>query len=514
MSFAVTSIPPAERDQLALADERVSYTWNTLNPIINRAVNAILAMHLHTPRIAVFANNSAETVLAYIACFHAGISSIPVSYHLTVSEVTYILENSGASAVFVSPETAEVGLAAARAAGVGVVIGWRCAPHDALTQWETWLRNASTDEPPLALKPLPQLHYTSGTTGKPKGTETPPTMFPVAATIADMVAQMRARTALMPQGLGLVVGPLYHTGPLTTVRGLLGGLGVVVLSAFDAETVLQAIERYRIANCVMVPTHFQRLLALPESVRRKYDVSSMKRLAHTGAACPRDVKQAMIDWFGPVLAEGYGGTESGSVVMINSVDWLRKPGSVGQAVPPFEVVIVGDNGTKLPPQTVGQVYIRDTTGRGIIYHNDPEKTAAAHIAPGVFTLGEMGYVDEEGFLYITDRVSDMIVSGGVNIYPAESEQLLLQHPGVADVAVIGVPNADMGEEVKALVVAADPDHPPAASELNEFCRAQLAGFKCPRTYDFVADIGRNAMGKVNKRELKKKYWQGERTIGG
>lgn len=514
MCLAITQLPENRRDEPALRDERVNYTWRELNPLLNRAVNAVLAMRLDTPRVAVFANNSAETVMAYIACFHAGISSIPVSYHLTAAEVAYILENSGAGAVFVSPETADTGLAAARQAGIDTVIGWRCAQRDDVVHWESWLAEASAEEPPTDLPSRPQLHYTSGTTGRPKGTETPPAMFPAAATVADMIAQMRERTALLPQGPGLVVGPLYHTGPLTTVRGLLGGLGVVVLSSFDAEKVLQAIEHHRIANCVMVPTHFQRLLALPEAVRRKYDVSSMKRLAHTGAACPRDVKKAMIDWFGPVLVEGYGGTESGSVVMINSTDWLRKPGSVGRALPPFEVVIVGEKGEYLPANEVGQIYIRDTSGRGIIYHNDPEKTASAHIEPGVFTLGDVGYVDDEGFLFITDRASDMIVSGGVNIYPVEAEHVLLLHPGVADVAVIGVPNADMGEEVKALVVPADAAHPPSPDELNTFCREHIAGFKCPRSYEFTTDIGRNAMGKVNKRELRKKYWQSDRTIGG
>ncbi len=513
MCLAVTSLPPAQRSQLALTDERVSYSWDEINPVLNRAINALLDMSLPTPRVAIFANNSAEAVMAYIACFHAGVSSIPVSYHLTASELAYILENSGACAVFVGPETAEVGLAAAKQAGVETVIGWRCDAQP-VTDWQAWLNAASDAEPPTDMASLPQLHYTSGTTGKPKGTETPPSMFPAAGNIEDMIQKMRERIALMPQGPGLVVGPLYHTGPMTTVRGFLGGLGIVVLSSFDGEAVLKAIEDYKIANCVMVPTHFQRLLALPEAVRQRYDVSSMKRLAHTGAACPREVKQAMIDWFGPVLTEGYGGTESGSVVGISSDDWLRKPGSVGQALPPFEVVIVSEDGKPLEANEVGQIYIRDTTGRGIIYYNDPEKTAAAHIEPGVFTLGEMGYVDEDGFLFITDRVSDMIVSGGVNIYPAEAEHVLLTHDEVVDVAIIGVPNADMGEEAKALVIPADLAKPPSAEALNAHCRAHLAGFKCPRSYEFVDDIGRNIMGKVNKRALRKKYWQGERTIGG
>jgi acyl-CoA synthetase (AMP-forming)/AMP-acid ligase II len=283
---------------------------------------------------------------------------------------------------------------------------------------------------------------------------------------------------------------------------------------FDPERTLALIEQHRIAGSVMVPTHFQRMLALPDAVRARYDVSSMVRLAHTGAACPRSVKQAMIDWFGPVLVEAYGGTEAGSTTFITSPEWLERPGSVGRALPPFETLILGEDGQELPAGEVGQVYFRDTSGHGIVYRNDPEKTAAAHIAPSVFTLGEMGYVDDAGYLFITDRVSDMIVSGGVNIYPAESEQVLIRHPKVADIAVVGAPNVEMGEEARALVIPVDPADPPTAEELNAFCRETLAGYKCPRGYDMVDDIGRTVMGKVNKRALRQRFWPSDRTIGG
>ena len=183
-------------------------------------------------------------------------------------------------------------------------------------------------------------------------------------------------------------------------------------------------------------------------------------------------------------------------------------------MPPFELLVIGEDGEPLPQGQVGPLYFHDTTGRGIIYHNDPEKTRAAHIAPGVFTLGEVGYADDDGYVFITDRVSDMIVSGGVNIYPAEAEQVLILHPGVADVAVVGAPNAEMGEEVKALIVPKDPADPPSSAALDRFCREHLAGFKCPRSYVLTPDIGRNAMGKINKRELRRQFWPSERTIGG
>jgi acyl-CoA synthetase (AMP-forming)/AMP-acid ligase II len=297
-------------------------------------------------------------------------------------------------------------------------------------------------------------------------------------------------------------------------RNVFAGMSLITMEHFDPEKALGLIEQHRVAGSVMVPTHFQRLLALPAETRAKFDVSSVQRLAHTGAACPREVKHSMIDWFGPVLVEAYGGTEAGSTTFITSEEWLARPGSVGKALAPFETVIIGEDGDELGPKEVGQVYFRDTSGHGIVYRGDPEKTAAAHIAPGVFTLGEMGYVDEDGYLFITDRVSDMIVSGGVNIYPAEAEHVLLRHPKVSDIAIIGVPNKDMGEEAKALVIPADPADPPGADELNDFCRESLAGFKCPRSYELVDDIGRTAMGKVNKRALRQKYWSSDRTIGG
>jgi acyl-CoA synthetase (AMP-forming)/AMP-acid ligase II len=515
MSALFANIAEAKRNALALADENARYTWTELDALLNRVINAFHALDLSAERrIAVFAPNSAECVLSYLGCLLGGISSVPANFHLTTDELDYILQDSKAKVLLVGPETAEVGLAAATKAGVTQVIGWRCAGRTDLAHWEDVLTRASDSEPPSDVKPRPHLHYTSGTTGKPKATETPPSYFPPAPSVAGYAAIMRERAALLPSGPSLVVSPMYHTGPLTKVRSMVGGAPVVVVKGFDPEHVLETIQRERIEGAVMVPTHFQRLLSLPADVRAKYDVSSMKRLAHTGAACPREVKKQMIEWFGPVLIEAYGGTESGTTTMINSEDWLKRPGSVGKAAPPFEAVIYSEDGKPLPANEVGLLYFRDTTGRGIIYHGDPEKTAAAHIAPGVFTLGEMGYIDNEGYVFITDRISDMVVSGGVNLYPAEVEHVLLQHEGVEDVAVIGVPNVEMGEELKALIVLRNTGNPPSADVLNRFCREKLAGYKCPRSYEFLADIGRNAMGKVNKRDLRRPYWPTDRTIGG
>jgi acyl-CoA synthetase (AMP-forming)/AMP-acid ligase II len=290
-------------------------------------------------------------------------------------------------------------------------------------------------------------------------------------------------------------------------------VSLVVLGRFDAEATLCAIDEHQIASTVMVPTHFARLLALDEAVRARYDVSSLRLVAHTGSACPIDVKRGMIAWWGPVFVEAYGATESGTTNMITSPEWLEHPGSVGRTLPPFELVVVGEDGAELGPTEIGVLYFRDGSGRGIVYHNDPEKSAAAHRAPGVFTLGEMGYVDDDGYVYITDRISDMVVSGGVNIYPAEAEQVIVEHPSVADVACIGVPSDEMGEALMALVVPADAELPPSAEEIVAFCRDRIAHYKCPRTVVFVGDLGRNSMGKLNKRALRAPYWPSERTIG-
>lgn len=511
MSLTIGGIDPARHNEMALADERVSLNWRQLDGLLNHAANALAGLAFVERRVAVFAPNSAETVIAYVACLEAGISSVPVSFHLTPSEAAYIFRDSGAVAILVGPETMAAGLAAAAEAGVTTVIGWRCPDAPGLIHWEDWIAAASDMEPDPTVPPLPHLHYTSGTTGRPKATETPPQYFPRLPTVQALAESVRARITPSP---GIAVGPLYHTGPLGMARNVFGGMSLITVAHFDAEKALALIETHKVKGSVMVPTHFQRLLALPAEVRERYDVSSIQRLAHTGAACPRGVKQAMIDWFGPVLVEAYGGTEAGSTTFITSPEWLERPGSVGKALAPFETVIYGDDGQLLGAGEVGLVYFRDTSGHGIVYRGDPEKTAAAHIAPGVFTLGEMGYVDADGYLFITDRVSDMIVSGGVNIYPAESEQVLLRHPKVADIAVVAAPNPEMGEEARALVIPLDPADPPSAEELNAFCRASLASYKCPRGYEMVDDIGRTVMGKVNKKALRQRFWPSDRTIGG
>ena len=499
-------------DEVALRDDTRALGWAEVNDTLDRVANALHATDLGPKRrVAVYAENAVEVVLAHLGALLAGASSVPVNFHLTADEAAYILRDSGTRVLFVGPENLERGLAAAEQAGVPLVVAWRSS--EAPVQWEQWLAAASADEPPEEISPLPNLMYTSGTTGFPKGVDLPPSMFAGGSNIGEHVAALQqGRFAKL--GTHLVVGPMYHTGPLSGMRTLAAGTPVVVLGKFDAERVLQAIDTYRIESSVMVPTHFKRLLELPDEVKARYDVSSMKSVSHTGAACPADVKRQMIEWFGPVLSDAYGATEVGTICNISSEEWLAHPGSVGRVIPPFtRAVVVDDGGNEVPAGVEGRLYFEDGSGRGVVYPNDPEKTAAAHLRPGVFTIGEIGYVDADGYVFITDRFSDMIVAGGVNIYPAEAEAVIHDHPKVADVAVIGVPHPDLGEAVKALVVPIDPADPPTPDELIALCRANLASYKCPRTVDIVASVGRNPMGKINKRALRAPYWEGSRTIG-
>lgn len=513
MALASRKMATFTPDGLALADERASLTWRELDALLNRAANGLLAQPLGKERrAAVFAGNANETVIAFLACLHSGVSAVPVNPKLKADELEYILRESEAEILFVDADTAELGLRVASRLGIAAV-GWRCEGAANLLLWEEWLAAQSEAPPPEDMVPRRYLQFTSGTTGSPKAIDAVETTLPKADTTADFFRILGEWTAERPEGPHLCLGPLYFNASLTSVRILAAGHPLVVMTKFDAEQALELIDRHRIVTTLMVPTHFKRLLSLPESVRARFDVSSLKVVTHTGAACPPEVKRAMIGWFGPVLIEAYGGTESGTTNIIRSDEWLAHPGSVGKTIAPFELEIYSEDGERLGAGQPGQIFFRDTRGRGIVYRGDPEKTAAAHRAPGVFTLGDVGYYDDEGFLYITDRVSDMIVSGGVNIYPAEIEHILVAHPAIADAVVIGVPNSDLGEEAKALVIPRDPAAPPALDELLAYLRDRLAAYKCPRTVDFVDDVGRNPAGKVNKRILRAPYWPSERTIG-
>ncbi|WP_419842704.1 AMP-binding protein [Candidatus Poriferisodalis sp.] len=498
----------------ALVDPNGEMTWGQVDLALNRCAQALLATALGPRRrIAVFAENAAEVALAHLGGLLAGCSSVPVNFHLNAAEAAYVLADSQTEVLFVGPATAERGLAAARTAGVSQVVGWDCdALRRDIVPWTDWLADADDADPPDDITPLANLLYTSGTTGTPKGTELPPTMFAGGTNMSEHLAALAAGR-FAGSGTHLVVGPMYHTGPLSGMRLLATGTPSVILGRFDAEATLAAVDRYRTGSSVMVPTHFVRLLGLPPEVKDRYDVSSMRLVAHTGASCPVEVKQAMIDWWGPVFTDAYGATEVGTVCSITSEEWLAHRGSVGRPIAPFSALVLDEAGNELAPNTEGRLYFRDASGRGIVYPNDPAKTAASNPEPGLFTLGEIGRIDDDGYVYVTDRFSDMVVSGGANLYPAEAEQHLVDHPAIADVACIGVPHPEMGEELRALIVPRDGavggfD----AEEVAAWLATRLTPMKCPRSYELVADLGRSTMGKLNKRRLREAYLAGELAL--
>jgi long-chain acyl-CoA synthetase len=499
----------AEPDGTALLDDSGRLSWAECAAQVRLAAWRLLELApAPGERVAVVGDNAAPTLVAHLAGLAAGVGTVATSRQLTASEMADQFGDAGVVAVITGPG----GEAAAREAATRLGLRAVIVHGDLTGSWRAWLDGA----PPVpaeaaARPPRPPLVYTSGTTGRARGTEVRWTDG-LPATAAEYVEAVAAAVTF-PPGPHLVAGPLSHNGPLTCLRHLAAGQPVVVPGRFDAETCLRLIAEERVTSTLMVPTHFQRLLGLPEPVRARYDVSSLRQVSHTGSACPPAVKRAMIDWFGPVLVESYGASEVGTVARITSPEWLGHPGSVGRARPPFEAVVLDESGAPLPPGEVGLLAFRSPAGHGVRYHADPDKTRAAYVAPGVFTLGDVGYVDADGYLFITDRAADMVVSGGVNLYPAESEAVLLRHPGVGQVAVIGVPDPDFGESLHALVVPQG-DPPPGPGELDAFCREHIAAYKCPRTYEFVAELARNAMGKLDKRALRRRYWHSERTIAG
>jgi long-chain acyl-CoA synthetase len=475
-------------------------TWAETADLVGRLASAIQAFDLGPARrVLVVARNHPATIVAHAAALLGEASSVPVNFHLTANEIEYIARESGARLVFVDSATEAATRAAVAASGATVVR----LPDAGIAGDEVtaFVGGAPRIELDPVQRVIPNLLFTSGTTGRPKAVQLPPKTIGDSPDLAGFTTHITAHR-MASLGAHLVIGPLYHNGPLTSIRLLLAGVPVVVHGRFDAEGTLRAIEEHTIESSIMVPTHFVRMLGLDPDVRARCDVSSLRAVAHTGGACPVDVKRAMIEWWGPVLSESYGGTESGTVCSINSTDWLTHPGSVGRAVAPFEALVVDDDGNELPVDAEGRLYFRDTTGRGIVYEGDPQKTADAHLAPGVFTLGEIGKIDDDGFVYITDRFSDMVVSGGVNIYPAEAEQALVRHPDVLDAACIGVPDAEMGERMIALVQVR-PGSSVTADDLIVWCRADLAGYKCPKELRFVDEVPRNPMGKIDKKTLKR-----------
>lgn len=503
MAFGIVQNVSLDSRGAAVRDGDLVIDWQTFNADVNRSANAVSSLGAAAgTRAVVMAKNSYLTLTIHLGLLHAGIAAVPTSFHLTAYELAHIVADSEAKLVFSDAYSVAVAVEAVALSGTGATIIHAEDGVDGTVDWSAITAAASASEPdPTGRHHLPML-YTSGTTGLPKAVTVAQGEVS-RQSVGDYITGLAANP-FTHHGPHLVVGPMYHTGPLNGVWAAAAGVPVVLMRRFDPEQVLAAIDRYEIGSSVMVPTHFYRLHALDDDIKRGYELGSLQFVSHTGAPCPPWLKRTMIDWWGPVIVEAYGGTESGTVTRISSAEWLERPGSVGRPIPPFaDMFAVDPRGGRLPAGSVGTLYVVDGTGRGISYYKDAEKTKTAHIAPGVFTLGDVGYVDADGYVFVTDRATDMVVSGGVNIYPAEAEAVLGQHPSVEDVAVIGLPDDEMGEVVVALVVQADEQI--TEQELIEFCRANLSHVKCPRQLYFRSTLDRTPMGKVNKRMLKETF---------
>ena len=459
--------------------------------------------------LAVLMENNIRFYEVYWAAMSAGLYFTPISTHLSAAEAAYIANDCGAHVLVSSAAMQELALQLpALCPGMQAFLAVDAA-FGAFRPWE----EAIASQPTTAIADEVGGHnmlYSSGTTGQPKGIKVPFANNPIG-TMVPIMAQFTRTLAYDENTVYLSPAPLYHAAPLafSTAVQRMGGT-VVVMDRFDPQAFLAMVERHRVTHTQVVPTMFVRMLKLPQAVRTRYDLSSLQCALHAAAPCPVEVKQQMIDWWGPCIVEQYSGSEGSGCTFITSSEWLSHRGSVGRALL-NTVRIVGEDGELQPAGVPGAIYFEGS--RRFAYHNDPGKTDDVFNDKGWSTMGDVGYLDEEGYLYLTDRKAYMIISGGVNIYPQEAEGVLTLHPKVVDVAVFGVPNADFGEEVKAVVQPLDMGEagPALEAELLAYCRARLAALKCPRSIDFEAQLPRQDNGKLYKRLLRDRYWVGRNS---
>ena len=499
-------------DDLAVVDEFGQWTWAEHSDRVNRLINGLRGLDLEVgDTMCVVGNNRHEWLEAFSAGSNIGLVLVPVNWHFSAEEIAYVLENSEAKVIVADAEFAEAAKSAADDAGVDIRLSYG-GPIDGFTDIDEVIASGSPDEPTDQVSGKSML-YTSGTSGRPKGVQS--TLQQVGGDPAENLGKLELLLSLyrltdLDGKVVLCNAPLYHGGPLA-ICGVPFFLGatIVLRRKWDGEETLRLIDEYGVNVYYAVPTHFTRLLKLPEEVRSRFSGASLDYVMHTAAPCPPSVKQQMIDWWGPVLMELYGASEAGGVgTVVDSHEWLQKPGTVGRPTPVAELMIIGENGEQLGQNEVGQIYVKSLMGIDFTYLGDEEKSDKAHLEPGVFTFGDVGYVDDDGYLFLSDRKIDMIISGGVNIYPAEIEAVITTHPSVADCGVFGVPNDEFGEEVKAaveLIPGANGDE--VVADLKRLCRERLAGYMCPRSYD-VGTLPRTATGKLPKRELRARYWEG------
>jgi acyl-CoA synthetase (AMP-forming)/AMP-acid ligase II len=494
---------------MAGSGERTSFA--ELEAAANRGAQLLRRLGLRRgDRFVLWSGNNPRFLEIAWAMSRSGLYMVPVAAKLGAAEAAHIINDCGAGVLIVDSTLPHAADLCARMPTLCPGIRHAYALHGALAGTERWEAACAALPETLIDDPSPgrPMMYSSGTTGKPKGIrlplvdgdfDTPPPFAPL----------MAHRYGAGPNTTFVLSAPLYHSGPLAMAMAEQSlGATVLLFETFDAQAMLQAIDKYRPERGQFVPTMFIRMLKLPPEVRERYDVSSLQVAIHSAAPCPVETKRAMIDWWGPVLEEIYGGTENAGSTMISSDEWLRNPGSVGRAAQ-GSIHICDDAGNELPVGETGTIYF--DAGARFEYLNDAGKTAGSqHPAhPAWTTFGDIGRVNEDGYLFLSDRRAFMIIAGGVNIFPQEAEDVLVHHPEVADVVVFGVPDPDMGEQVKAVVEPVDLSRagPEFEATLIDYCRQELAGLKCPKSIDFVDKLPRDDAGKIAKHALRSKYWE-------
>nr|WP_281287843.1 acyl-CoA synthetase [Phreatobacter stygius] len=500
-SFHARSQPDKIAYRMAGSGESLNY--RTLDDRSNQGAHLFRDLGLAPgDHIALIMENCLAFMEICWAAQRSGVYYTAISRYLTADEIAYIVRDCGAKALIVTPATADQAVGLQDDAGLGRFIAG--GSRSGFRSWEM-----ERDRRPTA--PVGDetggfdMLYSSGTTGRPKGVKQPFRHQPISQLSPLLKVLCQDLCGMNAGSIYLSPAPLYHAAPLrfNMMSAALGGTSVI-MEKFDAEEFLRLVETCRATHSQLVPTMFVRMLKLPEAVRRRYDVTSLRGAVHAAAPCPVEVKAAMLDWWGPILVEYYAGTEANGVTVATAQDWLGHRGTVGRSVL-GTLKIVDADGEELPVGETGAVYFADSLP--FTYHNDPKKTEDAYNDKGWSTLGDIGHLDADGFLYLTDRKAYMIISGGVNIYPQEAEDALISHPDVADVAVFGIPNAEMGEEVKAVVQPRDMARagPALEAALIAYCRGRLSALKCPRSIDFEAELPRTPTGKLVKRHLRDRY---------
>lgn len=502
----ISVIAAEHPERIALWSDQETMTFAALNARANQLARRLRAAGVaNGDAIALVCSNRMEFAVVRFAAHRTGLRLTPINWHLAPEEIIYIVENCEARALFLDTRIAPVAplCAALPTLRIKVSVGGELQGY---LPWEQALAGqdeTDIDDPLLGGMML----YTSGTTGRPKGVYRHQSDPALAASMQQLLTAVFQFDPDSGKDRALATGPLYHAGPfnLCLTTPLTAGIGAVLMDKWEPERMLALIDEHKITHSFCVPTMFNRLLHLPEETRQRHAVSSLRFIIHGAAPCSVDTKQRMLDWFGPIIWEMFAGTE-GQGTIVSPQEWLARPGTVGRAMP-GQVRIVDEAGKELPAGETGLIYLHNPRAMPFEYFKDPAKTRAAMLDEH-FTAGDIGYLDADGYLFLTGRSAEVIISGGINLYPQEIDDVLVQHPAVADVACVGVPNEDLGEEIRAVVVLR-PGHQANAGltdALLDFCDQRLARQKWPRSFDFVEALPRSEAGKLLRNQIRSRYW--------